>query len=82
MKVFNYLAKATYPTLILWAMYLYDAASARQGEEMSMTLLVLASYSVPVPSLELWVNWCSQSLKRTRKTRTGLQSKKSKYFIQ
>lgn len=24
-------------------MYLYDAASARQGEEMSMTLLVLAS---------------------------------------
>lgn len=43
MKVFNYLAKATYPSLILWAMYLYNHASAVCGEEMSMALLVLAS---------------------------------------
>lgn len=44
MKVFNYLAKAMYPTLILWALNLYYSANAETiySSETSTALIVLA----------------------------------------
>lgn len=44
MKVFNYLARATYPTLILWALYLYYCANstAIRNQEMHDILFVVS----------------------------------------